>query len=239
MFCTIFNNKHRNSISRYLVKIHDIFFIIIQKIIVKKENIVITAVITMCFICSYQVNAQSKNWLTYDMGTGISTANGQLSTYLSTVVIGYKRVIWNDRLILHPSLEIESSWKGIKTNLREEITNSLHLNLTVDYDIICYKTIIFNIETGGFAVYSRKLMGTNNMYDYPMSAGIMFKTSEYKDLYNCGALFAAGIRIVPWNKSCAFRITPFSLCVTHNRAELRALLGLDVRLNEKKTITKK
>lgn len=206
---------------------------------IMKKKIVVLAVIAQCFIGSYQVSAQSKDWLSYDLGAGMTAGNDQLSINVSTVVIGYKRVIWKDRLRLQPSLEIGSSWDGIKTNMRDQITNSLQLNLALDYDLICYKNISFNVAAGGFAGYSRTLKGTGTEYNSAMSSDIMFNVSEYKFAYNLGALFAAGIRIVPWNKRCAFRITPFSLCVAHNRAELRALIGLDVRLNGNEANEKK
>ena len=193
---------------------------------------IILAVIVPCFTGSCWVSAQSKNWLSYDVGAGMSSGNGH-SINVSTVVIGYKRVIWKDRLRLQPSLEMGNSWEGIKTKLRDETTNSIHMNLALDYDLICYKKISFNVTAGGFAGYSRTLKGTGTEYNSAMSSDIMFNVSEYKTSYNCGALLAAGIRIVPWNQKCAFRITPFSLCVARNRSELRALIGIDVRLNGK------
>ena len=204
-----------------------------------KRKIIIITIIAQCFIGSCWVSAQSKNWLSYDVGAGMSTGDDPLFINVSTVVVGYKRVIWKDRLRLQPALEFGSSWKGMKTDLRDEVTNSLRLKLSLDYDLIYYKKISLNVAAGGFVGYSRTLKGTGAEFNSAISSDIMFNVSEYSDAFNCGALLAAGIRIVPWNKECAFRITPLSLCVARNRLELRALIGLDVRLNGKEANTKK
>ncbi|MFW5700802.1 MAG: hypothetical protein ACOCWM_03845 [Cyclobacteriaceae bacterium] len=174
------------------------------------------------FLGSIYSQEFSRNYLTYGCGVGMSDGSGFVGGGLA-MQIGYKRDIWKDRLRFSPNLLIGAYRSEGITDVREQYFNSVSLRLIMDYDIVRYKMLGLNIETGGLLNATRGLKGTGGEFQA--------NESEYVNEWNYGIIIAGGLKIAPKNKNIAINLIPLTLHFGLDYfAEMHAMIRLEYRL---------
>jgi len=173
----------------------------------------------------------SKNSLSYGLGIGISSGSNDDSGIGPTLIIGYKRDIWKDRLRFNPNLTIGSYRSGLNDNTRDKYFNTVNLNLSFEFDFLRYKAFSLNVETGGLIGTTNGLKGIGTEYDAARSSDIMFNESEFINKFNYGAILGFGLRISPLKSKYAIKISPLNLHLGNDGLrELHSFISLDIKL---------
>lgn len=172
----------------------------------------------------------SKNYLTYGLGFGLSaTKNKDYSGIGPTIIIGYKRDIWKDRLRLNPNITIGSYRSGMNDNTRDKFFNTANLNLSLEFDFLRYKALSLDIETGGLVGITNGLKGIGTEYDSAISTDIMFNKSEFINNFNYGAILGFSLRVSPLKSKYAIKISPLNLHLGNDGlTELHSFISLDI-----------
>jgi hypothetical protein len=120
----------------------------------------------------------SKHSLSYEFGLGLSSvSNFSGKGYILN--IGYKRDLIKDRLRLNHKLIFGSYWNEKDWMNKDQYFNVTSLNLSIDYDLLRYKSISLNVESGGFIGATKGLNGTGNEFDSGTSTGNLVTESEF------------------------------------------------------------
>ena len=194
-----------------------------------KKKLFVTLLFVLFINKSYSEEL-SKNSMSYGLGMGIS-GNNYYSGFGTTLMIGYKRDIWKDRLRLNPNLTIGNYCKGVNDNTRDIYFNTVNLNLSLEYDFLRYKTFSLNIETGGFVSISNGLKGIGTEYDSARSIDILINESEFINKFNYGAILGFSLRISPIKSKYAIKISPMNIHFGNDGfRELHSFISLDIKL---------
>lgn len=176
----------------------------------------------------------SKSSLSYGLGIGYSgSGNNDYGGVGLSLLIGYKRDIWKDRLRLNPNLTVGSYKNGKDDKTRDKYFNVANLNLSLEYDFLRYKAFSLNIETGGLVGFANGLkgVGVETEFGDATYTDIMHTESEFIENFNYGAIVGFGLMISPLNSKYAIKISPVNLHFgNEDLTELHSFISIDIKL---------
>lgn len=179
------------------------------------------------FVFSYgQENKFSRSSIKTGVGLGYNMAVkeeglGTLST------IGYERSYGKkERLRMNATLLIGGFTSFGMTDSRKMYYRTTSWNINANYDFVKYKAVSLFIYSGGFANYSRGMLGSG----YSEVTSEMYNSERFSDVY-FGANLGCGLRINPPSNRCAFEIKPVNIQIGNKEFfTFYMMFGVDIKL---------
>lgn len=162
-------------------------------------------------------------------GVGIGYNMGVEENALGTLsMIGYERSYGKTgSLRMNATLLIGGFNSTGISDSRDMYYRTTSWNINANYDFIKYRTVSLFIYSGGFANYSRGMLGSGH-------SGFTYNTYESERFYNLyfGANFGGGIRINPPSNRFAFEIKPLNFQIGNNDfVTVYPMFGVDIKIN--------
>ncbi len=197
----------------------------------QNRNCITKTMFLLClisFVFSYsQENKFSRNSIKTGVGLGFNTGVKEegLGTFST---IGYERSYGKkERLRINATLLIAGFTNApIIDHTREVFYRTTSWNINANYDFVKYKAVSLFIYSGGFANYSRGMLGsgfsevTSEKYDSETFANLYF-----------GVNIGCGLRINPFSNRCAFEIKPINIQIGNKEfANFYMMFGVDIKI---------
>ena len=170
------------------------------------SNITVLALIIIHFKTNAQENTFSRNSIKTGVGIGFNEgANEEGLGTFST--IGLERSYGKqERIRINANILLGGFTSGGIDDGRENYYRNTSLNVNLNYDLLKYKSVSLFVYSGGFATYSRGMLGSG----YSQVTFEQYGSKTFSNLY-FGVNLGGGFRINPKNNRCAFEIKPFNL----------------------------
>jgi hypothetical protein len=150
-----------------------------------------------------QENLFSRHSIKTGIGVGINEGEKVIGMGL-VYTIGYQKNFGKkEKLRIAPNITFGSFNSNYVNDARDSFYQITNFGLLVNYDLIKYKSISLFLVAGGFANYTRGMIGTggeNNII-----------SSEYFNAFNYGGTTSFGIRINPLKSRISYEIKPMTM----------------------------
>jgi hypothetical protein len=179
------------------------------------------------FVFGYsQENKFSRNSIKTGVGVGYNM--GVKEDGLGTLsMIGYERSYGKKgRLRMNASLLIGGFTSYGISDSRDNYYRTTSWNINANYDFVKYKAVSLFIYSGGFANYSRGMLGSG----FSEVTLKNYESQKFANLY-FGVNLGFGLRINPPSNRCAFEIKPINI-QTGSKEFLNfyMMFGVDIKI---------
>lgn len=161
-------------------------------------------------------------------GVGIGYNMGVKEEGLGTIsMVGYERSYGSKGLLrLNAALLLGGYTAFGISDSRDNYYRTTSWNLNINYDYLKYKAVSLFIYTGGFANFSRGMLGSGTS----QITLKRYESEKFASLY-FGGNIGGGIRINPPSNRCAFEIKPINIQFgTKEFVTVYMLFGIDFKI---------
>lgn len=161
-------------------------------------------------------------------GGGLGVNMGVKEEGLGTLsTMGYERSYGSKgRLRMNASLLIGGFTSVGISDSRKKIYRTTSWNINANYDYVKYKAVSLFIYSGGFANYSRGMLGSG----FSEVTLENYQSQTFVDLY-FGANLGCGLRINPPSNQCAFEIKPINIQIGNKEfVTFYMMFGVDIKI---------
>lgn len=191
-------------------------------------KIALVILIIVHFKTNAQENTFSRNSIKTGVGIGFNegTAEEGLGTFST---IGFERSYGKQqRMRINAHILFGEFFSGAIDDGRTSYYRNTSLNFNLNYDCLKYKAVSLFVYSGGFATYSRGMLGSG----YSQVTFEQYDSKTFANLYY-GVNLGGGFRINPKNNRCAFEIKPFNLQMGNKEAfTFYMLFGVDIKIKK-------
>ena len=195
------------------------------------KNCITKTMFLLClisFVFGYsQENKFSRNSIKTGVGVGYNM--GVKEDGLGTLsTIGYERSYGKKgRLRMNATLLLGGFISApLIDHNRKDFYRTTSWNINANYDFVKYKAVSLFIYSGGFANYSRGMLGSS----FSEVTLENYGSQTFADLY-FGANLGCGLRINPPSNRCAFEINPINLQIGNKEfVTFYMMFGVDIKI---------
>ena len=182
--------------------------------------------LTSCVFGYSQENKFSRNSI--KTGVGIGYNMGVKEEGLGTLsMIGYERSYGKKgRLRMNATLLLGGFFSTGISDSRDNYYRTTSWNLNANYDFVKYKAVSLFIYSGGFANYSRGMLGSGSS-EVTLEN---YESQTFADIY-FGANLGCGLRINPPSNRFAFEIKPLNFQFGNKDfVNFYMMFGVDIKI---------
>lgn len=197
-----------------------------MKVIYHKISLLILIIIHL------KTNAQENTFTRSSIktGVGIGYNQGTVEEGFGTFsTIGYEKSYGKqERIRINANILLGGFISGPIEDSRDNYYRTTSWNININYDYLKYKSVSLFIYSGGFATYSRGMLGSG----YSQFTSEQYDSKTFANLYY-GINLGGGLLINPKNNRCAFEIKPFNLQIGNKEViTFYMLFGVDIKIKK-------
>ena len=190
-----------------------------------KKAIALVAVLFLTLPAMAQTDGFSKNALKYSISANLHEGPQTISGGGMSIVLGYQRDLWKDRLRFVPSLMLGVSDSRVVTDTRKQKFSTLQLQIGLQFDLIRYKALSLVLAGGGMINRSQGLVA-----NYSPIRGTP-PPSNYVNEFQYGVTVGAGLRFSPQSTRIAIELIPVTISMGQDGYRTQSFsIGMDVKL---------
>ena len=191
-------------------------------------KIALLILIIIHFKTNGQENKFTRNSIKTGVGIGFNEGADE-EGFGTFSTIGFERSYGKrERIRINYNILTGGFTSGAIDDGRESYYRNTSLNVNVNYDCLKYKSVSLFVYSGGFATYSRGMLGSG----YSQVTFEQYDSKTFANLYY-GVNLGGGFRINPKNNRCAFEIKPFNLQMGNKDSfTFYMLFGVDIKIKK-------